>query len=70
MTTQNAQLGSGRKPWIVTSLCLVSAVLAFSLWRDHRSHVLQAVPYLLLLACPIIHLFMHRGHRHGHREAA
>jgi hypothetical protein len=30
--------------------------------------VLGALPYLLLLACPLMHLFMHRGqgnHHHG-----
>nr|WP_230532433.1 DUF2933 domain-containing protein [Microvirga roseola] len=33
----------------------------------HTGHVLEALPYLLLLACPLTHLFMHRGHhgRHG-----
>jgi hypothetical protein len=27
------------------------------------------LPYLILLACPLMHLFMHRGHgghQHGH----
>ena len=24
-----------------------------------------SLPYLLLLACPLIHVFMHRGHDHG-----
>ena len=36
----------------------------------HTGHVLETLPYLLLLACPLIHLFMHRGHGrnggHGH----
>jgi hypothetical protein len=27
--------------------------------------VLMALPYLFLLACPLLHLFGH-GHRHGH----
>lgn len=42
-------------------------IACFFLWTEHRAHLLGALPYLLLLACPIIHLFMHRGHgSHGH----
>ena len=37
---------------------------AYFLWTEHRSHVIAGLPYLLLLACPLMHLF-HRGHRHG-----
>ena len=43
-------------------LCLFLAIAAFFLWEEHRAHILGALPYVLLLACPIIHLFMHRGH--------
>jgi Protein of unknown function (DUF2933) len=37
------------------------------LWEEHRAHILGALPYLLLLACSLMHLF--GGHRHGsHRN--
>ena len=43
---------------------------AFFLVTDHRAHLsgwLPYWPYLLLLACPLMHLFMHGGHGHeGH----
>lgn len=42
------------------------AVTAIYLLVEHRLHVALVLPYLLLLACPLMHLFMHRGHRHGH----
>ena len=29
---------------------------------EHRAHVLGAFPWLLLLACPLLHIFMHLGH--------
>jgi hypothetical protein len=47
---------------------LFLAVAAFFLWTEHRAHVLGALPYLLVLACPVIHLLMHRRHggRGGH----
>jgi membrane-associated PAP2 superfamily phosphatase len=37
-------------------------IAAFFLLSEHRAHVFGILPYLLLLACPLIHLFMHRGH--------
>ena len=43
-------------------LCLFIAVAAFFLWMEHRAHLFGILPYLILLACPFIHLFMHRGH--------
>lgn len=45
--------------------CLFLAMVVFFLWEEHKAHILGALPYLLLLACPVIHLFMHRGHGHG-----
>ena len=42
------------------------AIASFFLWQEHRAHLLGVLPYLLLLACPLMHIFMHRGHG-GHR---
>ena len=42
------------------------AIAAFFFLAEHRAHVWGVAPYLLLLACPLLHFFMHRGHgRHG-----
>jgi hypothetical protein len=50
--------------------CLVlAAVAGWFLWAEHRAHLLGALPYLLLLACPLMHVFMHRGH-HGHHHGS
>ena len=53
--------------WVVT---LALAGLGVYLFATHTGHILAALPYLLLLACPLMHLFMHggHGHRHGRRE--
>jgi hypothetical protein len=40
-------------------------IAGFFLFTEHRAHLLGALPYLLLLACPLLHLFMHRGHSRG-----
>ena len=47
--------------WAAT-FCLV-ALAGLALVVDHRSHVLSILPYLLLLACLLMHL-RHAGH-HG-----
>lgn len=45
------------------------AVAAFFLITEHTAHVLGVLPYLLLAACPLMHLFMHHGHGgHDHSE--
>jgi Protein of unknown function (DUF2933) len=41
------------------------AVAAFFLLAEHRAHILGVLPYLFLLACPLMHMFMHHGHHHG-----
>lgn len=43
-------------------LLVIGAVAAYFLLTEHRAHFFGALPYLLLLACPVMHLFMHHGH--------
>lgn len=54
-----------------TGVALIGFVLVatFYVLREHWGHALGALPYLLLLACPLMHLLMHRGHgrHHGSR---
>lgn len=49
------------------------AIAAFFLWTEHRAHLISGLswlPFVLILACPLMHVFMHRGHGghggHGH----
>ena len=42
------------------------AIAAFFLITEHRAPVLGALPYVLFLLCPVLHLLMHRGHGNGH----
>lgn len=42
---------------------LVAAALGIYLLVFHLAHVALVLPYLILLACPLMH-FMHRGHHH------
>lgn len=44
------------------------AIAAFYLITEHTAHVFGVLPYVLLLLCPLLHLFLHRGHSgHGGR---
>lgn len=48
-------------------LLVMAAVAGVFLLSEHRAHFLGALPFLLVLACPLMHVFMHRGHgRHRH----
>ena len=40
-------------------------IAAFLLVSEHRAHALGYLPFLLLLACPLLHVFMHGRHGHG-----
>ncbi|CAB4047623.1 DUF2933 domain-containing protein [Paraburkholderia phenoliruptrix] len=48
------------------ALSVFAAVSLFLLFSEHRAHFLGVLPYLLLLSCPLMHLFMHHGHGHDH----
>lgn len=51
------------------ALCGLLAVAAFFLLTEHRAHVVSLLPYILLLACPLMHLLHHGGHgSHGSHE--
>lgn len=60
---------AGRGKWVLFGFL---AVAAYFLWTEHQAHLMGALPYLLLLACPLMHLFHHghggHGHRHGQHD--
>lgn len=49
-----------RRPWGAARLMVVP-IAAFFVLREHRGRIAGSWPYLLLLACPV----MHPAHRHG-----
>jgi hypothetical protein len=52
------------------ALATAALIAGFYLLREHWGHVLGFWPYLLLLACPLMHLMHgHGGHGgHGNRR--
>ena len=52
------------------AVCLIIAAVGVYLLWTHTGHVLYALPYLFLVACPLMHLFGHGdGHGHSHQRA-
>lgn len=50
------------------ALAVFLGIALFFLITEHRAHLYGALPYLLLLACPLMHLF-HRHGRGGHHRS-
>ncbi|MBW0367229.1 DUF2933 domain-containing protein [Ensifer adhaerens] len=54
----------------------LAVIAAFFFLREHWQHVLGFTPYLILLACPLMHFFHgghgshggHGAHRHGRED--
>lgn len=44
----------------------LAVIVLFFLLREHWAHALGLLPYVVLLACPLMHLF--HGHGHGHHH--
>ena len=54
-----------KKIWIV--LIGAGALIYALTW--HQAHFLSALPWLIILACPLMHVFMHGGgHGGGHKH--
>jgi hypothetical protein len=71
LSADDAHIGDAPRrtfPWV---LIVLMVVLGFFLFTEHRAHLFGILPYLLLLACPLMHLFMHGGHGgHGHHASS
>lgn len=51
-------------------LCGFLLVGGFYLFIEHTAHLFGVLPFLLVLACPLMHLFHHHGHGgHGGHSA-
>lgn len=49
--------------WVLIGFFVIAT---FFLLTEHRAHLFGFLPFLLLLACPLMHFFMHRNHgSHG-----
>ena len=51
-----------RAKWVFIGFALIAAYFLILEHKAHLSGYLQYWPFLLLLACPLLHMFMHGGH--------
>lgn len=51
--------------WRGVALTIVLAAISYYLLTMHLQHLAIALPYLILLACPLMHIFGHGSHNHG-----
>lgn len=51
--------------WLV-----LAGIAGWFLWTEHRAHLFGALTWLVLLACPLMHVFMHRGHHGSHGQGS
>ncbi|WP_291869421.1 DUF2933 domain-containing protein [Bradyrhizobium sp.] len=58
---------NSRAGMVFIGFALIAGTLLFT---EHRAHVLGALLWLPLLACPLMHVFMHhrRGGQGGHGQ--
>ncbi|MCS0656770.1 DUF2933 domain-containing protein [Massilia terrae] len=52
-----------RTRWVLAGFV---AIALFFLITGHSAHVFGILPYLLVLACPLMHLFHHHGRHRQH----
>ena len=50
-----------------SNLALVAflGIGGYFLWTEHQAHVIAALPWVLILGCLVMHLFMRGSHGHG-----
>ena len=48
--------------WTWIAIAVIGVIGLIFLLKSHTSHALAVAPYLILLLCPFMHIFMHKGH--------
>jgi len=56
-----------KTPSGLAALGLIGAATYF-LVIEHHQHIFAFLPFLIFLACPLMHLFMHGNHGHSKHE--
>lgn len=63
---ERGHASTGRKHGVGVVYWIFAAVGVAFLVIEHREHLYQYLPYALLIACPLLHLFAHGGHGGHH----
>ena len=63
----NEDNGTSKWPAVRKYVFIGFALIAgYFLVTEHRAHVVEYLPFLLLLACPLLHFFHGHGGHQGH----
>jgi Protein of unknown function (DUF2933) len=58
--------------WLTSKgLALIGLIVGVSyfLFMPHRQHLVEYLPFIIILLCPLMHIFMHGGHgNHGGKQ--
>ena len=66
----SASGGARRARWLFIAFVVLALIYLIA---EHRAHLVGALPFLVILACPLLHFFMpgghgsHGSHSHGER---
>lgn len=63
-----APTGSNKK--LIGAVIMLAFIGVFFLLREHWSHIAGYWPYLLLLACPLMHFFHGHGGHGSHKGSS
>jgi Protein of unknown function (DUF2933) len=68
MSSQSSRTARGQRGRISSGLVFgaFALIALFFLVTEHRAHFFSWLPYLLVLACPLLHLL----HGHGHHDSS
>ena len=68
MSDRTEHVGNARSSRAQWAFAMFAIIGGYFLFAEHRAHALPYLPWLILMACPVMHLFMHGGHG-GHHGA-
>ena len=66
MAREAPETNPSRAKWVLLGFLLIAGYFALAEHRAHLDGLLQYLPLLLVLACPLMHVFMHGRHSHRH----
>jgi len=69
MNFSNFNIGKWLRSRTGLALLAFLSIAGFFIVTEHTAHLFGVLPYLLLLLCPLLHLFMHGGHDHHGDQA-
>lgn len=66
---QNTIRWVGNMSGVKLTIITLAMIAGFIFFKEIQPHILSALPYLIFLLCPLMHIFMHGGHgNHNNKD--